>query len=263
LLMPGDSSIGWTDATWNVVVGCTRVSAGCLHCYAKTLHDQRHAVYQANGGLWTPGGKRMPPQYAHPFETVQLLPERLNWPLTVRQPKMIFVNSVSDLFHEAVPEAFIRQVFDVMRKASWHIFQILTKRSARLRELGPLLDWPSNVWQGVSIEKNRWRVRGDDLRIGAARAAVRFYSLEPLLSALPDLDLTTIDWVIVGSESGGNARPMDEAWVRQIRDRCVAQRIPFFYKQRTIIDAKGYGRKVELPLLDGVQWAQFPPGRAA
>jgi protein gp37 len=140
---------------------------------------------------------------------------------------------VSDLFHESVPEAFIHQVFAIMRQAHWHTFQVLTKRSARLRELGPTLDWPSNVWQGVSIEKNRWRVRGDDLRIGAAQAAVRFYSLEPLISALPDLDLANIDWVIVGSESGRNARPMQDDWVRDLRDKCVTRGIPFFFKQRT------------------------------
>ena len=121
--MPGETSIGWTDASWNPTVGCSRVSAGCLHCYAKTLHDQRHALYQTTGGVWTPGGKRMPPQYAHPFETVQLMPARLNWPLTVRQPKMIFVNSVSDLLHESVPEDFIRNVFAIMRQAHWHVFQ--------------------------------------------------------------------------------------------------------------------------------------------
>lgn len=247
--MSGKTAIGWTNATWNPVVGCTRVTAGCDHCYAAALHNRRHQAMLA--------GATLPAQYRQPFETIQLLPERLDWPLHQKQPKMIFVNSVSDLLHSAVPDDYIRQVFAVMRCASWHTFQVLTKRAGRLRTLGPTLDWPENVWMGVSIEEDRLSPRADALRIGARKAAVRFISAEPLLGPLPSLNLKDIDWLIAGSESGHGARPMQDAWVRDLRDRCVQRGTAFFFKQRS--DASGH--KQVHPVLDGRSWEQFPATR--
>jgi len=249
--MSGLSAIEWTDRTWNPVTGCTRVTAGCDHCYAFSLHDQRHQIYQANWGRWSPQGKLMPAQYAQPFSTVQLLPERLEAPLHIKTPSRIFVNSMADLFHSAVPEDYIWQVFDVMRRASWHTFQILTKRPGRLRRLGSVLPWPANVWIGVSIESDELTPRANAVR--HLRAAVRFLSCEPLLGSLPSLDLAGIDWVIVGGESGPMARPCDPAWVRDLRDRCAALAIPFFLKQWGGRTPKVGGR-----LLDGVTHDAFP-----
>lgn len=252
--MAGKTSIAWTNATWNPVVGCVRVTAGCDHCYAKALHDKRHIAYlTAQLQHRERGGYMLPAQYAKPFETIQLMPERLEWPLHQKKPMMIFVNSVSDLFHSDVPDDYIKQVFDVMRKAHWHTFQVLTKRAGRLRHLGPSLEWPSNVWMGVSIELDTLTPRADALRIGAAKAAVRFLSLEPLLGPLPSLNLEQIDWAIAGAESGPGARPMQDDWVRQIRDKCLEAGTAFFFKQRAI-----NGKKQEHPLLDGVLWEQFP-----
>jgi protein gp37 len=171
----------------------------------------------------------MPKQYAKPFSEIQLLPERLDQPLHIKKPTMFFVNSMSDLFHSQVPDDYIRKVFEVMRWAHWHIFQILTKRAGRLRRFGPTLEWPPNVWMGVSIENDLLSVRADSLR--AVPAAVRFLSCEPLLGPLPSLRLDGLHWVIVGGESGPQARPMDPAWVIDLRDRCVTAGIPFFFKQ--------------------------------
>jgi protein gp37 len=252
--MSGNSPIEWTNWTWNPVVGCTRVTAGCSACYAFALHDRRHAIYVANGGLWHPGGEPMPRQYALPFSVVQLLPERLEQPLHVKQPCLIFVNSVSDLFHSQVPDDYIRQVFDVMRQAHWHTFQILTKRVGRLRRLGPTLDWPPNVWMGVSIENDALTVRADALR--AVPALVRFLSCEPLLGPLPSLSLDGIHWVIVGGESGPDARPMREEWAVDLRDRCLAVEVPFFFKQFGGRTSTSGGR-----LLQGRTWDQMPGNR--
>jgi protein gp37 len=249
--MSGNSSIEWTQWTWNPVVGCTRVTEGCDHCYAFALHDRRHALYVANGGLWRPDGESMPKQYALPFSVVQLLPERLEQPLHVKQPRLIFVNSMSDLFHSQVPDDYIRRVFDVMRQAHWHIFQILTKRVGRLRRLGPVLDWPPNVWIGTSIENDALTVRADALR--AVPASVRFLSCEPLLGPLPSLSLDGIQWLIVGGESGPDARPMREEWAVDLRDRCFAAGVPFFFKQFGGRTSKSGGR-----LLQGRTWDQMP-----
>ena len=253
--MSGKTSIAWTNATWNPVVGCTRVSPGCDHCYAFALHDRRHALYQQHAGHWSAEGKAIPRQYALPFDEVQFLEERLTWPLHQRQPLRIFVNSVSDLFHSAVTEDQIQRVFTVIRQAHWHTFQVLTKRAGRLRYLGPQLDWPANLWMGVSIETDDLTPRANALRVGAANAAVRFISAEPLLGALPSLDLTHIDWVITGGESGPGSRPCDPAWVRDLRDRCVADDVAFFHKQWGGATPKSYGR-----ILDGRTWDEFPHG---
>lgn len=235
------SSIEWTSATWNPVTGCDKVSPGCKNCYAERMAHRLQAMGQAN--------------YRNGFE-VTLQPQALETPLRWRRPLRIFVNSMSDLLHEAVPDAFIDQVFDVMRRASWHQFQILTKRSERLAAFRPKGGWPQNVWMGVSVETAAYRDRIDHLRL--AGPAVRFLSLEPLLGPLPSLDLRSIDWVIVGGESGPHARPMDAAWVVDLRNQCQRARVPFFFKQWGGVNKKSTGR-----LLDGRTWDEMPPNRAA
>lgn len=230
--MPGKSSIEWTDATWNVWTGCTQVSPGCAHCYAKELAEGRFARHFPNGFTLT-------------FHW-----DRLRWPLTVKRPSRIFVNSMTDMFLESVPDEAIIRVFCVMAEARQHTFQILTKRHERLAALGPDLPWPPNVWMGVSIENNRFVERADYLRL--VPAAVRFLSCEPLLGPLPDLDLTGIDWVIAGGESGPEYRLMRPEWVRDLRDKTVEAGAAFFYKQ-------GNGRRPgRNRLLDGRTWDDLP-----
>lgn len=230
------SGIEWTQATWNPVTGCDKVSPGCKHCYAATMALRLQAMGQAN--------------YANGFD-VTLQPHMLALPLTWKAPRTVFVNSMSDLFHADVPTEYIMRVFAVMRRAHWHQFQVLTKRAARLEELAPLLHWPRNVWMGVSVESDRYLSRIDALR--TVPAAVRFLSLEPLLGPLPGLDLTRIGWVIVGGESGPGARPMAPEWATQIRDTCVAAKVPFFFKQWGGVQKKRAGR-----LLDGQTWDAMP-----
>lgn len=248
--MTGITSIQWADRVWNPLTGCTRVTSGCEHCYAFTLHDMRHGAYLRNGGTY-PDGKAMPKQYAKPFSEIQLLPERLEQPLHIRKPSRFFVNSMSDLFHSRVPEDYIRQVFDVMRRADWHIFQVLTKRAGRLRQLGPRLDWPPNVWMGVSIEQDNLTPRADALR--QVPAAVRFLSCEPLLGPLPSLNLDGIHWVITGGESGSGYRMCEIEWVQAIRDQCQEQQVAFFHKQWGGPTPKAGGRE-----LDGRTWDEMP-----
>ena len=208
------STIEWTEATWNPVTGCSKVSAGCKHCYAERLAHR----LQAMGSV----------RYRNGF-AVTLHPDALDLPQRWRQPRMIFVNSMSDLFHEHVPLEFIQRVFATMRACPQHTFQVLTKRSARLRDLAPHLDWAPNIWMGVSVEDRRVIHRIHDLQ--AVPAHVRFLSCEPLLGPLDDLPLDGIHWVIVGGESGPGARPMQAAWVRAIRDQCRRADVPFFFKQ--------------------------------
>lgn len=234
--MAGMSKIEWTEYSWNPVTGCTKVSAGCKHCYAEILARRLKAMGQRN--------------YAHGFE-VTLHEGMLEAPLSWKRPRMVFVNSMSDLFHEAVPVAFIERVFDVMRRAHWHRFQVLTKRAERMVDVGQLLLWPSNVWMGVSVEDQRNTNRINHLR--QTKAAIKFLSLEPLLGPIHDLDLSGIDWVIVGGESGPGARLMDEKWVLDIRDRCVAERVPFFFKQWGGRNKKAAGR-----ILQGQKWDEMP-----
>lgn len=241
--MSGKSAIEWTDRSWNPVTGCTRVTAGCDHCYAFALHDMRYGAH--NRGI------KMAKQYHKPFTEIQLLPQRLEDPLRVKTPQRFFVNSMSDLFHSQVPEGYIRQVFDIMRRADWHIFQILTKRGNRLQKLAPTLPWPVNVWMGVSIENDALTVRADQLR--KVPATIRFLSCEPLLGPLPSLNLDGIHWVITGGESGPNARPCDPDWVRDLHDRCVERDIAFFHKQWGGRTPKAGGR-----LLNGRTWDEFP-----
>lgn len=232
------TTIEWTNATWNPVTGCTKISAGCKHCYAERMALRLQAMGQAN--------------YANGFQ-LTLHEHMLERPLTWKKPRLIFVNSMSDLFHDDVPFDFIQKLFDVMRRASWHRFQVLTKRSQRLLELDPQLEWPANVWMGVSVESEEHTFRIDHLR--QTSASIKFLSLEPLLGALPALDLTEIDWVIVGGESGPGARPVFAEWVVNIRQQCLRADVPFFFKQWGGTRKKKNGR-----LLEGRTWEQMPAG---
>ncbi len=238
--MADSTSIEWTDATWNPVTGCTKISAGCDHCYAERFSERFR------------GTRR------HPFETgfdLTLRPERIEQPLLWRTPRMIFVNSMSDLFHKEIPNEFIASVFDTMEAASWHTFQILTKRSSLMRDFlrrrYGARRGPSHMWFGVSIEDGTKTSRIRHLR--EAPASVRFLSIEPLIGPVGKLDLTEIDWVIVGGESGPGARPMKKEWAINIRNQCVEAHTPFFFKQWGGRTPKTGGR-----LLEGKEWSQFP-----
>ena len=234
--MSNQSSIEWTDVTWNPVTGCSKVSPGCKNCYA-----ERSAMRLKAMGS---------PRYKNEFE-VTLHYDKLTLPLRWRRPKKIFVNSMSDLFHEEVPDEFIFQMFEVMKKADWHLFQILTKRADRLEEMAPYLPWPKNVWQGVSVENAEYIERVDSLI--KVPSAIRFISVEPLLGPIPKLPLKDISWVIVGGESGPGARPMLKDWVISIRDQCQRNHVPFFFKQWGGVNKKKAGR-----LLDGDTYNEFP-----
>lgn len=230
------SAIEWTEFTWNPITGCTKISPGCAHCYAETMSRRLKAMGQ--------------PNYRNGFE-LTLHEQALRLPLEWKQPHVVFVNSMSDLFHADVPENFIQRVFGIMRAAPQHRFQILTKRAERLEELSPRLRWTPNVWMGVSVETERYAYRIDHLR--RTGAALKFLSLEPLLGPLPALDLEDIGWVIVGGESGPGARPMDPFWVTGIRDQCINAKVPFFFKQWGGTRKKKAGR-----LLDGRAWDEMP-----
>jgi protein gp37 len=234
--MANGTTIEWTESTWNPLTGCNKISPGCKNCYAERLAKRLQAMGQRN--------------YANGFR-LTLHESALELPLRWKRPQTIFVNSMSDLFHEDVPEEFIQRVFDVMRRAPWHRFQVLTKRSARLAELSPYLPWPPHVWMGVSVENRDYAFRIDDLR--RTGAAVKFLSLEPLLGPLPDLPLDGIHWVIVGGESGPGARPMDPSWVLTIRDQCRAAGVAFFFKQWGGTNKKRAGR-----VLEGRTWDEIP-----
>jgi protein gp37 len=234
--MAHGSGIEWTESTWNPVTGCTKVSPGCKHCYAERMAERLQAMGQTN--------------YVNGFE-LSLQPHMLDLPLSWKKPQTIFVNSMSDLFHEEVPLTYIRRVFDVMERCPQHRFQVLTKRAARLAELAPRLPWPPNVWMGVSVEsaQYRWRIRA----LREVPAAVRFLSLEPLLGPLGPLPLKGIHWVIVGGESGRGARPMDPAWVRSVQRQCQRASVSFFFKQWGGTNKKKTGR-----VLDGREWNALP-----
>ncbi len=234
--MAAKSSIEWTESTWNPVTGCTKISEGCAHCYAERMALRLKAMGQKN--------------YVNGFE-VTLHPHALGIPLKWKSPHMIFVNSMGDLFHNEVPLSFIQQIFEVMKKAYQHRFQILTKRAERLADLAPSLSWTENVWMGVTVEGAAYLYRLEYLR--NVPAAVRFLSLEPLLGPIPDMDLTKIDWVIVGGESGPGARPMNKSWVIDIQQQCHEAKVPFFFKQWGGVNKKKSGR-----LLDGAIYGGMP-----
>lgn len=230
------SAIEWTESTWNPVTGCTKISPGCKYCYAEVMARRLKAMGQTN--------------YRNGFQ-LTLQEHMLERPLLWKKPQIIFVNSMSDLFHKDVPLDFIQQVFGVMRRANWHQFQVLTKRAERLEEVSPAIDWPGNVWMGVSVENEDYSFRIDHLR--RTGAVVKFLSLEPLLGPLPNLDLASIDWVIVGGESGRQPRPIREEWVLEIRDQCRTAGVPFFFKQWGGTNKKKSGR-----LLRGRTWDEMP-----
>jgi len=239
--MASNSSIEWTESTWNPVTGCTKISPGCKHCYAERMAKRLKAMGQ--------------PNYANGF-ALTLQPHMLELPLKWKKPQTIFVNSMSDLFHKNVPLDYIQRVFDVMSRAHWHRFQVLTKRGDRLEQVADSLIWAPNIWMGVSVESEKYLSRIDNLR--STDAAIKFLSLEPLLGPLDDLNLIGIDWVIVGGESGFGARPMLIDWVKRIRTQCEAANVPFFFKQWGGVQKKKAGR-----LLDGQTWDQMPHRIAA
>lgn len=239
--MAAGSAIEWTEATWNPVTGCTKLSPGCKNCYAERMAKRLQAMGQ--------------PNYREGFRLV-LHPHMLRLPLQWRKPRTIFANSMSDLFHKEVPLAFIESVFEVMGRAHWHTFQVLTKRSDRLLSLSPILPWRPNIWMGVSVESQKYTFRIEDLRRTSAH--LRFLSLEPLLGPLPRLGLRGIDWVIVGGESGPRARSVDPSWVVDIRDQCRRANVPFFFKQWGGWRKNRSGRR-----LDGRTWDELPPTSGA
>ncbi|WHX47261.1 phage Gp37/Gp68 family protein [Paenibacillus woosongensis] len=234
--MAANSQIEWTEATWNPVTGCTKVSQGCKNCYALAMSKRLVAMNN--------------PRYKNGFN-VTLHHDLIDLPLKWKKPRKIFVNSMSDMFHEDIPDEFIFSIFHTMNLASWHTFQILTKRSERLKELAPKLQWTNNIWQGVSVENEKVIHRVDHLR--ETDAKIKFLSCEPLLGSLSKLDLRGIHWVIVGGESGPKARPMEEEWVRDIRDQCQEQKVAFFFKQWGGVQKFRNGR-----LLDGQFWDEYP-----
>jgi protein gp37 len=239
--MADQSHIEWTEATWNPVTGCTKISAGCKNCYAERLAKRLQLM----------GNDR----YRNGFR-LTLHEEVIGLPKSWRSGRMIFVNSMSDLFHRDVPLDFIQRVFATMQECPQHVFQILTKRSSRLRELSSHLDWPSNVWMGVSVEDSRVLSRIDDLR--SVPAAVRFLSCEPLIGSLKEINLRGIHWVIVGGESGYGARPMKVEWIREIFSACRKLRIPFFFKQWGGVRKDLTGRS-----LNGRTYSEMPRALAA
>ena len=230
------SRIEWTESTWNPLTGCNKISPGCKHCYAERMAKRLHAMGQ--------------PNYVNNFK-LTMHPQALEKPLEWKTPQFIFVNSMSDLFHKDVPLEFVQQVFDVMKRAHWHQFQVLTKRSERLLELSPKLEWADNIWMGVSVENADYTFRIDHLRKTGAKT--KFLSVEPLLGPIPKMNLKGINWVIVGGESGPGARPLEREWVTGVRDQCLKAKVPFFFKQWGGVQKKKAGR-----LLDGRTWDDMP-----
>ena len=241
--MAQNSSIEWTEATWNPTTGCTKISPGCAHCYAERMAKRLKAMGQ--------------PRYANEFK-LTLQHDVVELPLHWTKPKTIFVNSMSDLFHKDVPEEFIVKCFKVMEEAKQHVFQVLTKRPERVLELANRLPWTENIWMGASVENDKYKSRVGTLQ--EIPASIRFLSVEPLLGPITQLPLTNIHWVIVGGESGPEARPMDIKWVRTIRDRCVKSKTPFFFKQWGAHGPDGIKRskKANGRELDGRVWNEMP-----
>ena len=234
--MSTNSKIEWTDATWNPVRGCTKISPGCKHCYAERFAERFRGVK------------------GHPFERgfdLRLIPAKVAEPLSWRKPQRIFVNSMSDLFHDNVPTEYIQSVFDVMNQADWHQYQVLTKRAERLEELSDKLPWAPHIWMGVSVENKDYLWRIDHLR--RTKAHIKFLSIEPFLGPLGKINLRGIDWVIVGGESGPRARSMNAEWVTDIKDQCIRAGVAFFFKQWGGVQKKRHGRELE-----GRTWDEMP-----
>ncbi len=234
--MGAKSQIEWTESTWNPLTGCTKVSPGCVNCYAERLSKRLKAMGQLN--------------YQNEFK-LTLHEDCLDLPLRWRKPQMIFVNSMSDLFHEDVPMDFIQKVFGIMRQATWHTFQILTKRSKRLINIDNQIVWPQNVWMGVSVENADYTYRIEHLR--QTHALTKFLSIEPLIGPIKEMNLEGIDWVVVGGESGPHSRPIELSWVQEIRYQCQSEHVPFFFKQWGGTNKKKAGRE-----LDGRTWNEMP-----
>lgn len=234
--MASKSSIEWTESTWNPVTGCSKISSGCKNCYAERMSKRLQAMGQ--------------PNYKDGF-SVACHEHVLELPLKWKKPQTIFVNSMSDLFHQKVKKTFIKKVFDVMNRASIHTFQVLTKRADRLAELSDELTWSKNIWVGVSVENEKYVNRIDALRY--TEANVKFISFEPLIASVGKVNLKNIDWAIVGGESGPGSRYMDPAWVIDLRDQCLKQKVPFFFKQWGGVNKKKAGRQLE-----GRYWDQMP-----
>lgn len=234
--MATNSGIEWTEATWNPLTGCTKISPGCKHCYAERMAKRLQKMGQLN--------------YVNGFR-LTLHEQSLQLPLQWKRPRTIFVNSMSDLFHKNVPDEFIYRVFDVMHRANWHRYQILTKRPERLLDMDSRLSWEPHMWMGTSVELEKYQFRIDLLRQTSAH--IKFLSLEPLLGPLPNLNLDGIHWVIVGGESGPKARPLDPQWVTDIHIQCQAAEVPFFFKQWGGVNKKRTGRE-----LDGKTWDEMP-----
>lgn len=239
--MSAKSSIEWTEVTWNPLTGCTKISPGCKNCYAERMAKRLKAMGQE--------------KYQNNFQ-LTLHPHSLEEPLKIKKPQIVFVNSMSDLFHKDVPIEFVQEVFSVMREAHWHIFQVLTKRAKRLLEIDPYINWPVNVWMGVSVENRDYVSRIEYLR--KTHAYTKFLSLEPLLGPLSKMNLKGVNWVIAGGESGPYARPVQKAWIIDIRDQCVAANVPFFFKQWGGVNKKRAGR-----LLEGQIWNEMPAIKTA
>ena len=234
--MAEHTTIEWTDATWNPVRGCTKISPGCKNCYAERFAERFRGVK------------------GHPFEQgfdLRLVPGKIGEPLRWKTPQRIFVNSMSDLFHDKVPLEYIKDVFNVMNRADWHQYQVLTKRAERLEELSRELPWAPHIWMGVSVENKDYLWRIDHLR--RTKAHIKFLSIEPLIGPLGNINLRGIDWVIAGGESGPRARPMDPAWVRDVRDQSVRAGVSFFFKQWGGVQKKRHGRELE-----GRTWDEMP-----
>lgn len=234
--MATKSKIEWTESSWNPVTGCTKISSGCMNCYAERLANRLKAMGQQN--------------YKNGFD-LTLHDHMLEIPLKMKKPTTFFVNSMSDLFHKDIPIEFLKKVFSIMNQASWHEFQILTKREDILQERQSLLTWTENIWMGVTIENNDYVHRADVLR--DCGAAVKFLSLEPLLGPLPNLNIDGLDWIVLGGESGPGARPIDIDWIRPVRDLCIEKKTPFFFKQWG-----GFNKKKNGALLDGKEWREYP-----
>jgi protein gp37 len=234
--MAQQSSIEWTEATWNPVTGCTKISPGCKFCYAKRMADRLQAMGQ--------------PRYRDGF-AVRLQEDLVELPLHWKRPRIVFVNSMSDLFHKQIPDEFILRCFRTMNAANWHTFQELTKPPERAAGLATKIDWTPNIWLGASVESPEYAWRSTTL--SAIPSAIRFLSVEPLLAPIPNLPLENIDWAIVGGESGPGARAMDISWVRELRDQCVHRKVPFFFKQWGGVQKKRTGR-----ILDGRTWDEMP-----